>query len=175
MPGIKTHTAQALLSGAAILPFSGPAGAAAFSLSVVLIDIDHVIEYVRQTRSLKLPGVFPCCSIIQKNLSRFYVLNAFHTAEFLLLTALLGLLHPVFFYITAGMLWHWSLDTWVLARKGAAFRRALSIVEYCIRARSPGNIIWFKDLLQRGRVEMPDDGCNYRQWLEHWRSCQKTL
>ena len=113
--------------------------AAVFGLSIVLIDVDHVIEYVRQTGSPKIWGVFPCCQIIENNLHRgFYVLNLFHTVEFLLLIGLLGLLHPVFFYVLAGALWHCALDLFMLARRKFTFIRALSIIEYCIRARNPG-------------------------------------
>ena len=70
MPGLKTHCLQAALGSAAIYPFTGLGNAAVFGLSTVLIDVDHVIEYVRQTGSLRLWGVFPCCQIIQNNLHR---------------------------------------------------------------------------------------------------------
>jgi hypothetical protein len=98
MPGIKTHCFQAVLTSAAVYPFAGGENAAVLGLSIVLIDVDHVIEYVRQTGSPKIWGVFPYCNIIENNLQRgFYVLNLFHTIEFMLLLGLLGLLQPVFF------------------------------------------------------------------------------
>ncbi len=173
MPGITTHLAQASLSGAALYPFAGGVNATVFGLSIVLIDLDHVIEYVRQTGSPKIWGVFPCCSIIEHNLSRgFYVFNAFHTIEFFLLIALLGLLHPVFFYISAGMIWHCALDIFVLARKNLTDMRALSIIEYIIRSRNPHYIIRFNDLLRRENIPLPADSPQYRRWLKHWRYCK---
>jgi hypothetical protein len=91
MPGIKTHCVQAVLGSAILYPFAGFENTVVFGLSTVLIDVDHVIEYVRQTGSPKIGGVFPCCQIICSNLHRgFYVLNLFHTIEFLLLLGLLG-------------------------------------------------------------------------------------
>jgi len=174
MPGIKTHCAQALVSGAALAPLCGPANAAVFGLSIVLIDIDHVLEYMRQTRSLKPWGVFPCCRIIETNLHRgFYVFNAFHTLEVLLAICLAGLLSPVFFYIAAGMLWHCALDLLMLGRNNLAGRRALSVAEYVIRSRNPDNIIRFDELLRLKDVAIPDRTWDYPAWLRHWRSCRK--
>ena len=65
------------------------------------------------------------------NLHRgFYVLNLFHTIEFMLCIGLLGLIKPVFFYALAGALWHCALDFFMLARRRLIFIRALSIAEY---------------------------------------------
>ena len=173
MPGIKTHCVQAALSSAAIYPFAGGGNAAVFGLSIVLIDIDHVIEYVRQTGSSKLWGVFPYCQIIWSNVHRgFYVLNLFHTIEFLLLLGLLGLLHPVFFYLLAGALWHCALDIFMLAKHNFAFIRAFSIIEYKIKGRNPSNILRIQDLLRIDDVTIPDDSWNYPAWIEHWQHCR---
>jgi len=172
MPGITTHCAQAALSSAVIYPFAGGLNAAVFGLAVVLIDLDHVIEYVRQTGSYKLWGVFPSCTIVSPNLSRgFYVLNAFHTLEFLLIVGVLGLLHPAFFYAAAGVLWHCALDLVMLARKKVTFMRALSIVEYIIRARAPGTVTRFHDLMRKKDTVIPEGAWNYPRWIEHWRRC----
>jgi hypothetical protein len=173
MPGLQTHCVQAALGSAAVFPFTGFEYAAVFGLSTVLIDVDHVIEYVRQTGSPKLWGVFPCCQIIQNNLHRgFYVFNLFHTAEILLLTGLLGLVHPVFFYVFAGVLWHCALDLFELARKNAPFIRALSIIEYCIRARKPGTLVRVHDLLRINALSIPKDRWNYPAWIRHWQHCR---
>lgn len=172
MPGITTHCAQAALSSAALYPFAGGLNASVFGLAVVLIDLDHVVEYVRQTGSGRLWGVFPCCSIVDNNLTRgFYVLNAFHTLEFLLIVGVLGLLHPAFFYVAAGVLWHCALDLFMLARKKMTFMRALSIAEYIIRARNPNHIIRFHDLMRRQDVRIPEGRWDYPHWIKHWRSC----
>ena len=172
MPGIKTHIIQAALSSAALYPFAGTENTAVFGLSVVLIDVDHVVEYVRQTGSPKIWGVFPCCKIVEKNHHRgFYVLNVFHTAEFLLLTGLLGLLHPAFFYVMAGCLWHCALDIFMLIRGNATFVRALSVIEYIIRCRNPRYIVRFHDLLNTDAVTMPTDSWDYSAWIRHWQNC----
>lgn len=173
MPGIKTHCIQAALTGAAIAPFTNSVNTTAVCLSVVLVDVDHVVEYVRQTGSLRIWGVFPCCHIIHCNLTRgFYVLNLFHTLEFMLLIAALGLLQPVFFYALAGALWHWALDLFVLNKRKLPFARALSIVEYLFRARNPNNIVRFQDLLRIDSLAIPQDSWNYSAWIEHWKHCR---
>ncbi len=172
MPGIKTHCAQAALSSAALYPFAGGLNAAVFGLSVVMIDLDHVVEYVRQTGSWKVWGVFPCTAIVDRNLKKgFYVFHAFHTVEFLILAGLLGLLHPAFFYVAAGILWHCALDISMLARRNLAFVRAFSFVQYALRSRSPGTITRVRDLIQKKDVLIPEDGWNYPRWIEHWRRC----
>jgi len=170
MPGIKIHSIQAVLSSAALYPFAGIENAAVFGLSIVLIDVDHVIEYIRQTGSPKIWGVFPYCKIIENNLHRgFYVLNLFHTIEFLLFTGLLGLLWPVFFYVFVGALWHCALDIFMLVRINFTFKRALSILEYVIRVRNPGTIVRMYDLLRIDALTIPNDSWNYPVWIRHWQ------
>lgn len=173
MPGIKAHCIQAALTSAAVYPFADGEKAAVLGLSIVLIDVDHVIEYVRQTGSPKIWGVFPCCNIIENNLHRgFYVLNLFHTIEFLLCLGLLGVFNPVFFYALAGALWHCALDLFMLAKDGLTFVRAFSIIEYCIRSRNPSNILHFRDLLRIDGVTIPQDSWNYPAWIQHWAQCR---
>lgn len=173
MPGIKAHCIQAVLTSTAVYPFAGGENAAVFGLSIVLIDVDHVIEYLRQTGSPKLWGVFPCCQIIMSNAHRgFYVLNLFHTLEFLLCIGLLGMLNPVFFYALAGFLWHYALDLFMLARNRVIFIRALSIAEYCIKSRNPKNIVRIRDLLRMDGVTIPEGPWNYSAWIQHWAHCR---
>jgi hypothetical protein len=104
--------------------------------------------------------------------SGFYVLNLFHTIEFLLLLGLLGLLHPVFFYLLAGALWHCALDICMLARHNFTFIRAFSIIEYRIKGRNPSNILRIQDLLRIDDVTIPDDSWNYPAWILHWKHCR---
>lgn len=173
MPGIKTHGIQAILSSAVLYPFAGGENATIFGLSIVLIDLDHVIEYVRQTGSPKIWGVFPCCQIIGSNLHRgFYVLNLFHTLEFLLFIGLMGMLYPVFFYVLAGVIWHCALDLFMLARKGLPFIRALSITEYVIRSRNQAHILRISDLLRIDGLTIPQDSWDYPAWIQHWDHCR---
>lgn len=173
MPSIKTHIIQSALSTAALYPFVGSENAAAFGLSVVLVDIDHVVEYVRQTGSPKIWGVFPSCHIVANNLHKgFYVFNLCHTIEFMLLIAMLGLLHPVFFYVLAGALWHFIVDMFMLMKSKFTFMRALSVVEYIIRSSNPRYIVRLQDLLRIDAVIPRNDIWNYPAWIRHWQHCR---
>ena len=172
MPSFKTHCIQSAVTSTAIYPFIGGQATAIVGISIVMIDVDHVIEYLRQTGSPKIWGVFPYCHIIMNNLKhRFHVLNLFHTIEFMLLIGLLGLLHPLFFFMTAGALCHIALDLLMLYRKNTPFVRALSVVEYFIRARKPKNIVRFNELLRVKGLKLPDDSWNYPDWIKHWQYC----
>ena len=172
MPKFKTHCIQSALTSTAIYPFIGGQATAIVGISIVMIDMDHVIEYIRQTGSPKIWGVFPYCHIIMSNLHRgFHVLNLFHTIEFLLLIGLLGLLHPAFYYMMAGALWHIALDMFMLSKQNSTFLRALSIVEYLIRARKPSNIVRFHNLLRINGLKLPNDSWSYPAWISHWQHC----
>ena len=63
MSSMKEHTVQSVVTSAVLYPFIGN-NAVAFGLSVIFIDIDHVVDYILQTRSLKVFGVFPYCTIL---------------------------------------------------------------------------------------------------------------
>jgi hypothetical protein len=102
----------------------------------------------------------------------FYVLNLFHTIEFMLLLGVLGLLQPVFFYVLAGLLWHCSLDLFMLARHRVTCIRAFTIVEYCIKSRNPANIVRISDLLRIDGLTLPQDSWNYPAWIQHWAHCR---
>lgn len=59
MSNLKVHTVQSVAASAVLYPVVGE-NAIPFGLAAVLIDLDHVIEYVRNTKSLDIRGVFPC-------------------------------------------------------------------------------------------------------------------
>ena len=81
MSSLRVHTIQSVATSAVLYPFIGE-NVVPFGLAVVFIDADHVIEYVRDTKSLDIRGVFPCCKLIESNLDKnFLVLNLFHTLE----------------------------------------------------------------------------------------------
>lgn len=175
MSTMKEHTVQSIVASAVLYPFIGN-NAVPFGLSVVFIDIDHVIDYVLQTRSLKVFGVFPYCKILLNAMQKngFLVLNLFHTVEFFLLIAILGLLHPVFFYILAGMLFHMALDVYHLSRSNIVFFRAFSIIEFFIRSRSNTHITSFEKLLQQEDVDLSGVK-NFNSWLSHWKNTNAQL
>jgi hypothetical protein len=84
------HIVQGTVSAAALYPFFG-GKAVLFGLSVILIDLDHVIEYVWDTGDWSLRGFFVYHEVLFRNLQAdFLSLNIFHTVEFYLLGAWLG-------------------------------------------------------------------------------------
>jgi len=137
MSSLKVHTIQSLAASAALYPVIGE-NAIPFGLACIFIDLDHIIEYVRDTRSFAIQGVFPFSRLVENNLDKnFLVLSAFHTVEFFALVFMLGLLYPVFMYVLAGMAFHMAVDLMYLARLKSIFVRALSLAEYIIRKKNP--------------------------------------
>ena len=67
MSSPTVHIAQGLGSIAVLFPFIGEA-AAIFGLSVILIDIDHVIQYTEDTKSLNPKGFFMYFNFIDHNI-----------------------------------------------------------------------------------------------------------
>lgn len=175
MSSLREHTIQSVVTSAALYPFIGEK-AVIFGLSVVFIDIDHVIEYVRQTGSWRIFGVFPCCQIIENAVKqkRFLVLNIFHTVEFFALVFFLGLINPLFYYMLAGMLYHFALDIYHLSRSGSVFFRALSVIEYFIRARRKAYITSFAKLLQKENVDLSGVK-RFEDWSRHWKDSGSPL
>lgn len=175
MSSMREHTVQSVVTSSVLYPFIGE-NAVAFGLSVVFIDIDHVFDYILQTRSLKVFGVFPYCKILLNAMkkNRFLVLNIFHTVEFFLLIAILGFFNPVFFYMLAGMLCHIALDIYHLSRSNIVFFRAFSIIEFFIRARSNTCITSFAKLLQQDDVDFSGVK-HFSSWLTHWKNTNVQL
>lgn len=64
----SAHVAQGAISAAALYPVLGDR-ALLFGLSVVLIDIDHVLEYLRDTGDWTLRGFFVYHEVLLRNLS----------------------------------------------------------------------------------------------------------
>jgi hypothetical protein len=137
MSSIKVHTIQSLAASAALYPVLGD-NVVPFGLACVLIDLDHIIEYVRDTRSFAIHGVFPFSRLIETNLDKnFLALSAFHTIEFFSLVYALGLFYPVFMYVLAGMAFHMAADLVHTVRLKRISARAFSVAEYLIRKRNP--------------------------------------
>lgn len=167
MSSLKFHTVQSLTASAVLYPVIGE-NIIPFGLACIFIDLDHVVEYVRDTRSLSLKGVFPFCKLIEINLGKkFLVLSAFHTIEFFALIFTIGLFYPVFMYIFAGMLFHMAADIIYLARLHQICARAYSLVEYIIRKRNPRSITSIHQLIALKNLNttgIPD----IEDWIEIW-------
>lgn len=167
MSSLKVHAAQSVVTSAALYPFMGE-NVIPFGLAVVLIDLDHVIEYVRDTRSLDVRGVFPCCKLIETNLDkRFLVINCFHTIEFFALILLLSTLVPALIFVLGGMIYHLAFDLVHLFRIGQPFARAYSIFEYLYRAKKPECVISVKELIGRENLNIAKVR-DFSYWASKW-------
>jgi hypothetical protein len=166
---LKAHIIQSAAASAALYPVIGE-DVIPFGLAVVLIDVDHVIEYVRDMKSPNLMGVFPYYAFIDENLDKNYLaLCVFHTAEFMAFVFALSLKFPVFSYILAGMLFHLMLDVWGLVRRGHPFMRAYSIFEYMLRKRSTTAVTSVRALIDM--EDLHTSGvADADHWLRQWRS-----
>ena len=69
MSSLKVHALQGVAITAALYPFIGDQ-ALTVGLANVFIDVDHVIEYVRDTGSYDVRGVFAYSHLIEKNLDK---------------------------------------------------------------------------------------------------------
>lgn len=129
------HAVQAAVSGAVLYPFLGM-NAVPFALSVVLIDLDHVIEYLVDTRDWTLRGFFVFYEVLFKNLDKGYLgLSLFHTIEFYLAGILLAQWFPVFYYIVLGCVFHHLFDLAFLYHHGIPFAKALSVIHYLMNRK----------------------------------------
>lgn len=174
MSSLKFHTVQSIVTSAALYPVMGE-NVIPFGLAVIFIDLDHVVEYVRDTKSLDLRGVFAFSKLIEINLNKKYlVLSAFHTVEFFGLVYLLSLLFPVLQYVLAGMLYHMVADFWHLIKLRQLFARAYSLVEYLYRSRNPLNLTSIHQLLIR--KDIATEGVrDFEFWKQHWEAVRSRL
>ena len=167
MSSLKVHTIQSVAASAALYPVIGE-NAIPFGLAVVLVDLDHVIEYVRDTRSLDVMGVFPYYRLIEKNLDKNYlILDVFHTLEFFALVVLLAAVFPVIWYVFAGMVFHMMADIFHLIREGCLFVRAYSIVEYIYRSRNGKYVTSVKELLKMDNLDTSRIK-DFPGWAKKW-------
>ena len=109
MSSPTVHICQSLGSMAVLYPVLGE-NAIVFGASVLLIDIDHIFEYVADTKSFHPKGLFVYNDLRDKNLDKnFKVLHLFHTIVCYLLLFWLAHVYPVFYYVIGGFLFHTSI------------------------------------------------------------------
>lgn len=128
------HLIQGALGAAALYPVAG-SKAIIFGLSVVLIDIDHFIEYYTYIRRLDIKGMLKYHEWQLNNLEGRLGLNLFHTIECYLIIFLLGKFFPAANFILMGFLFHHLFDEIQLIKLGKPFVRAFSVAEYFIRKK----------------------------------------
>lgn len=158
----QVHALQAAASGAVLYPFIG-VNALPFALAVVLIDLDHLLEYICDTRDFSLRGFFVFYEILLKNLDKSYLgLSLFHTVEVYILGLALATVWPVFYYIVAGCLFHSIFDIIFLYRLGIPFAKAPSITDYLLRRKN--HIVSIRGILRHEQVNT--EGIRD---IEHWK------
>ena len=161
------HTVQSIAAGAVLYPFIGE-NVVPFGLAAIFIDLDHVIEYIRQTRSLDVRGLFAYSKLIENNLDkRFLVWNMFHTIEFFGLIVCLATLFPVFYYVLAGCLFHMACDMVHLLRNDNLFVRAYSLLEYGYRGRTGRYVLSVRNLVEKHETCISGI-LGIRSWLRKW-------
>jgi len=168
MSRLKIHAVQGAAATAALYPVIGE-HAISFGLATVFIDVDHVFEYVRDTKSCDLRGLFTYCNLIEENLDKnFLVLSAFHTIEFFILMLGLSALYPGLMYVVAGMALHMVTDLYhlsVILRR--PFARAFSLVEYIYKSRTDNYLTSVKELVQQDDLNV-SSARNIQHWLQKW-------
>ena len=164
------HVVQGLGSTVVLFPFIGE-NAVAFGLSVILIDVDHIIQYTEDTKSLDPKGFFAYFNFIDHNLFRgtidkdYFCLNIFHTIECYLLLLFYGNSFPIFYYVLGGFLFHHLFDQIHMIKQKVPFARAFSILEYYLRKKN--KITSMREILKKEQVsttEFPD----IATWIAKW-------
>jgi hypothetical protein len=137
---VKEHIAYGGAASLALYPSFGEK-AVFFFLGSVLIDLDHYIDflYYGRFRDWRIRNMFRFHGQMSRWKGRADVLalEAFHTAEFLALFLWVGLHFnsAEVLLLSAGMIFHLGLDLLRLFQHKAVGARALSFVEYWVRAR----------------------------------------
>ena len=167
MSSLAVHTVQSIAAGAVLYPFIGE-NVMPFGLASIFIDLDHVVEYIRQTRCLDVRGVFAYSKLVDDNLDkRFLVLSPFHTVEFFGLVVCLATFFPVFYYVLAGCLFHMACDMVHLLRNDHFFVRAYSFFEYMYRSRTGRYVLSVRDLVEKHKPDISGISGIY-SWLQKW-------
>ena len=168
------HTVQSIVAGAVLYPFIGQ-NVVPFGLAAIFIDLDHVVEYIRQTRSLDVRGVFAFCKLIENNLNkRFLVWNMFHTIEFFGLIACLATFFPVFYYVLAGCIFHMACDIIHLLRNNNLFVRVYSLLEYGYRGSTGLYVLSVRNLVEKHEPDI-NGISEIWFWLQKWGWKQNGL
>jgi len=111
-------------------------------LSAFLIDFDHYMCAVYKTGRISLFNAFKYHDLLKKKglaekkrgIRRKGDFHVFHTIEFHALVLLAGfVIHPVFFYVLVGMVFHSLLDVVDLSVNRELYRREFFFVNWAAR------------------------------------------
>jgi hypothetical protein len=130
----SVHVIQSLLGTAALYPFIG-IKAIIFGVSIIAIDLDHFVEYYRDTGKLGVGGLFEYHRTLVNNLDNFLGLNLLHTIECYLVLLFVGLYIQEAHLVLMGFLFHHFFDQIQLSIMKRPFARAFSVIEYLIRRK----------------------------------------
>ena len=161
------HVVQSLTASAVLYPAIG-GNVIPFGLAVVFIDLDHVIEYIVDTKSLNILGFPTYIGVIRQNMDKNYLgLNIFHTFEFYCIILILANTFPLFYYVLSGFLFHHIADQLYLIKKRKPFARAFFVVEYFLRRRKNKYATSIRDIINADNVNMVGIS-NLDMWLNKW-------
>lgn len=172
MSSLKFHTIQGIATSAALYPIMGE-NVIPFGLAVIFIDLDHVIEYVRDTKSWEMRGLFAFSKLIEINLNKNYlVLSAFHTIEFFGLILALCAVLPFMKYVFIGLLYHMAADIVHLLRLRQPFARAYSLMEYMYRSRNPEILVSIHELMKNESLNTSGIH-DIQHWMRTWTDLRR--
>jgi hypothetical protein len=168
MSSLKVHALQGAAATAALYPVIGN-HALTVGLASVFIDVDHVVDYVHNTRCYDVRGLFVYSDLIEENLDKNYlVLSAFHTIEFVILLLCLTPFFPELKYVLAGMALHMAADLYhMFISLRQPFARAYSLLEYLYRSRSGKYVTTVRELVRLDNVNVSGISDIHR-WLRIW-------
>ena len=137
---LKEHIFYGGSASIVLYPTFGPV-TAFFFIGSVLIDVDHYIDflYFAGFRNWSVRAMFRFHSILARwrNKPNLYALEAFHTMEFFAALLAVGIYFKssILLLTFAGMVFHLFLDLIRLRQYNGVHLRALSFIEYWIKAR----------------------------------------
>ncbi|HHL39904.1 MAG TPA: hypothetical protein ENJ37_05310 [Deltaproteobacteria bacterium] len=136
---LRGHVIQAAITAAAAATVLDPWQTLVLASSVVLIDVDHYLDFVVVTGRFGLSEMFRFHDFVWERRGEVYGLSVFHTVEVFSLLAAAGWLWSEWAWVVlAGFLMHMAADAVFLYRNDALGTRAVSIVEYVVRRGGAG-------------------------------------
>jgi hypothetical protein len=165
MSSPKVHLLQSVTASALLYPVIGEQ-ALYFGAAAVLIDVDHILDYIIATGDLHPRGFFVYHQLLLQNLDHgFLGLNIFHTLECYLSLLFLAHWFPRCYAVCGGMVFHHLGDFIFLLRLRTPGSKACSIIEYLIRRkRHPTSL---RALFQQSTLHL-EQIADVNYWLAKW-------
>lgn len=138
---LREHVVLGGGAAAALSPVLGAQDSLIFLAASILIDVDHYWDYLQRNEftnwSWRKTFQFHAALFPRIHEPGFLALSLFHTAEWFLVVWGAGIVlgSSALFAVFLGMAYHLSLDLLFLCWHRATFKRALSLMEYCVRRR----------------------------------------